>query len=167
MKNILFFSLFLLAPILVNSQSEVCNCCSESHKAFDFWIGKWRVVNPNGSMAGSNTIEKIQDNCLLLENWVGTSGNTGTSMNYYNLSTKQWEQLWVDNTGSLIKLKGNRSGNQMILSSDTFTRSDGTEYVNRITWTLNDDGTVRQLWELLENDKVVNVAFDGLYSKME
>ncbi len=165
MKFALVISLFLLAPILANSQSEACSCCTEAHKAFDFWIGKWKVTNPDGSLAGTNTIEKVQDDCLLLENWVGTSGNKGTSMNFYNLKAKQWEQLWVDNTGSHIKLKGNRTGNKMILSSDEFTSSDGNKYVNRITWSLNDDGTVRQLWELLQNEKVVNVAFDGLYVK--
>ena len=55
----------------------------------------------------------------------------------------------------------------MILSSDTFTHTDGKEYVNRITWTHNEDGTVRQFWELLRNGSAVSVVFDGLYEKVE
>ncbi len=55
-------------------------------------------------------------------------------------------------------------GNQMILSSDPFDR-DGKMLTNRITWTANEDGTVRQLWEILEGEKVVNTAFDGIYRK--
>ena len=39
--------------------------------------------------------------------------------------------------------------------------------VNRVTWTKNANGTVRQLWEVLINDKVDNIAFDGLYKKIE
>lgn len=158
---------FVFWGFLGSAQTEVCACCSANHKAFDFWEGKWEVTNSNGSKAGTNTIKKIQGNCILQENWLGESGPTGTSLNFYNLKTKQWEQLWIDNSGTHLKLKGNRVGNRMILSSDEFTHTEGKTYTNRITWTLNKDGTVRQLWEILERDKVVSIAFDGLYKKIE
>lgn len=167
MKIASVFSLFLLIPSIVFSQSEECKCCSENHKAFDFWVGEWKVTNPDGSLAGTNTIKKIQDDCILQENWSGTSGNTGASINFYNLRTEQWEQLWIDNSGTHLKLKGHRSGNKMILSSDEFTGDDGKEYVNRVTWSFNEDGTVRQFWEILHDGKTVNVAFDGLYTRVE
>ncbi|WP_273566199.1 hypothetical protein [Maribacter halichondriae] len=164
-----FVLVFFLITVCfdLNAQTDTCACCSEDHTAFDFWIGEWEVTNPDGTLGGKNNIDKIQDGCILRENWTGASGNTGTSTNFYNLKTKQWEQLWVDNSGTHIKLKGNRIGNQMILSSDEFTHTDGKIYTNRITWTLNDDGSVRQLWELLQKEKVVNIAFDGLYRKIE
>jgi len=167
MNHYLVISLFAILPLLTYSQSETCKCCTENHQAFDFWIGEWEVTNPDGTVAGKNSITKIQDKCILQENWIGTSGNAGTSMNFYNLKTQQWEQLWIDNSGSHLKLKGNRIGDRMILSSEEFTHTDGNEYVNRITWSFNVDGTVRQLWEVLKNEKVVNVAFDGLYTKLE
>ncbi len=151
----------------VSAQTETCACCSENHKAFDFWIGTWEVTDSVGQVVGTNRIEKLQDNCVLQENWVGSSGSTGISTNFFNFQTQQWEQLWVDNQGTYLKLKGNRKGNQMILSSDVFTHSDGNEYLNRITWTLNGDGTVRQLWEIVQDGEVVNVAFDGLYTKVK
>lgn len=116
---------------------------------------------------GTNTVEKIQGDCILKENWIGSSGSSGTSLNFYNLQTEQWEQLWVDNSGSHLKLKGNRVGNQMILSSDEFLHTNGKYYVNRITWTSIEDGTVRQLMEILEKENVVNIAFDGLYKRAE
>ena len=164
--NALFSTVLIFFSVICgNSQNENCNCCSEPHKAFDFWIGEWEVTNPDGSKAGTNLIEKIQDQCILQENWIGASGNTGTSINFYNLKTLQWEQLWIDNSGTHLKLKGNRTEDQMILSSDEFKHTDGKNYVNRITWTKNSDGTVRQLWEVLEKGEVVNTAFDGLYTK--
>lgn len=150
------------------AQEEVCPCCTKNHKAFDFWIGSWEVTKPDGSKAGRNIIEKAQNGCVLKENWTGANEKfTGTSTNFYNLETKQWEQLWIDNSGGHLKLKGNREGNRMILSSDVFVRADGKNYVNRITWTLNKDGTVRQLWEVLQGNEVVNTVFDGFYSKVE
>ncbi|WP_431136058.1 hypothetical protein [Psychroserpens mesophilus] len=148
------------------AQTKPCNCCTDKHQEFDFWVGDWMVTNPDGSAAGTNTIVKIQDNCMLQENWVSAKGTfTGTSSNSYNYKTKQWEQIWVDNQGQSLHLKGNRKGNQMILQTDEETNKYGKLFYHRITWTLNDDGSVRQYWETVTNTTEVNVAFDGLYKK--
>lgn len=164
-RYFLLIAVFLCYGITV-AQTTSCSCCSENHDDFDFWIGSWNVFDTNETLVGNNTITKEEGNCLLREHWLNTNGQvTGTSMNFYNLQTKQWEQLWVDNSGSHLKLKGTRVGNQMILSSDEFIHADGNTYVNRITWTINEDRSVRQLWEVLEKDRVVSTAFDGLYKK--
>ena len=148
------------------AQTNACNCCTENHQAFDFWIGEWMVTNPDGSKAGENSIKKIQDNCILQENWTSAKGNfTGTSNNFYNYKTKQWEQIWVDNQGQSLHLKGNRKGNQMILKTEPEKNADGQSFYHRVTWTLNDDGTVRQYWETITEGKAIVVAFDGLYKK--
>ncbi|WP_223198109.1 hypothetical protein [Maribacter arenosus] len=149
-------------------QEEKCACCTEDHKAFDFWVGSWLVSNADGTLAGRNTIVKSENNCVIQENWTSTqAGFTGISTNFYNQITKQWEQLWIDSTGGHLKLSGNRIGNQMILASEEFENKMGVLNRNRITWTMNEDGTVRQLWEILEGEKVVGVAFDGLYERVE
>ncbi len=148
----------------VTAQNDACACCTEAHKAFDFWIGDWEVFLKDGSVAGRNQVVKLQDSCVLQENWTSTQGGfTGTSYNFFNQQTGKWEQLWIDNAGSQLKLYGNRVANQMVLDSEPFERPDGKTYVNRITWTANTDGTVRQVWELLHKGEVVQVAFDGLY----
>lgn len=168
MKKYVSLSLFLFLGFLMHAQSDACACCTDDHTAFDFWVGKWEVTKTDGSAAGKNTIEKIEGSCVLRENWTSANGTyTGTSYNFFNLSTKQWEQLWIDNAGNHLKLKGNRIDNNMILSSDEFTHTDGKVYKNRITWTLNKDGSIRQLWEVLQGDEVASVAFDGLYRKKE
>lgn len=168
MKYFIIIFFFLATGIGAWAQSSNCNCCSENHDDFDFWEGNWEVTNKDGTDAGNNTIIKIQDGCVLMENWISAKGQyTGTSLNFYNDKTKQWEQLWVDNAGGHLKLTGKRTGNQMIMKSLPFKHQDGKNYVNKITWTLNKDGTVRQLWEILHNDTVSNVAFDGLYRKVQ
>ncbi|MFD2824178.1 hypothetical protein ACFS5M_10905 [Lacinutrix iliipiscaria] len=166
MKKILLLAT-LVFSLQLNAQEKPCNCCTEKHAEFDFWIGTWTVTNPDGSAAGKNVIDKIQNRCILRENWTSAKGNyTGTSNNFYNYKTKQWEQIWIDNQGQSLHLKGNRKGNQMILQSDPETSKEGKKVVfQRVTWTLNDDGSVRQLWETVTNNKEVSVAFDGLYKK--
>ena len=156
----------LMATLNLSAQTNPCNCCTEKHAEFDFWIGTWTVTAPNGQLAGTNTIDKIQDNCVLRENWTSAkAGYTGTSSNFYNSKTNQWEQIWLDNQGGSLHLKGNRKGNQMILQSDEFKNDKGEPFFHRITWTLNDDGSVRQYWETITNKEEVVVAFDGLYKK--
>lgn len=166
MKNNLILILIILFPLLLVAQTNDCNCCSIKQKAFDFWVGTWQVTNVDGTPAGLNSIVKEEEGCVLRENWTSANASfTGTSLNFYNQNTKQWEQLWIDNSGNHLKLKGNRKDNQMVLSSEEFTHADGQKYVNRITWTINDDGTVRQLWETLQNKIVKQVVFDGLYRR--
>ena len=167
MKDTFAIILFSIFSLTISAQNNSCNCCTEKHAEFDFWIGTWEVTDPDGSVVGKNVIDKIQDNCILRENWKSTGGNfTGTSSNFYNSKTNQWEQIWIDNQGGSLHLKGNRKGNQMILQSDVAKNTNGEPYFHRVTWTLNDDGSVRQYWETITNGKNVKVAFDGLYKKL-
>lgn len=167
MKYLIITFVFILSFSSIKAQNTTtCNCCSETHAEFDFWIGKWNVTNPNGSSAGENKIEKIQSNCVLRENWTSaTAGYTGTSYNFYNAQKKQWEQIWIDNQGGNLHLKGHRKGNQMILQTDEAKNDKGEPFIHRVTWTENDDGSVRQLWETITNGEKITVAFDGLYKK--
>ncbi|TGV03045.1 hypothetical protein [Flavivirga rizhaonensis] len=157
---ILFFSFSNYA------QDVTCKCCDEKHDEFNFWLGTWTVTNTDGEVVGKNVIDKIQDNCILRENWTSAQGTfTGTSNNFYNNVTKQWEQIWIDNQGGSLHLKGHRVANQMILKTDIANNKEGKPFYHRITWTLNDDGSVRQYWETITNDKDISVVFDGLYRK--
>ncbi len=165
LNNLLVF--IFIMPLFLWSQNN-CKCCTDKHSEFDFWLGSWVVTQADGSAAGENLITKEEKGCVIKEQWTSAkTGFTGTSLNFFNTTTQQWEQLWVDNSGNHLKLKGNRKNNQMILSSEPFEHTDGNTYVNRITWTQNGDGTVRQLWELLEDNEVKNIVFDGLYKKVD
>ncbi|WP_303315866.1 hypothetical protein Q4Q34_13835 [Flavivirga abyssicola] len=157
---ILFFSFSNYA------QDVTCKCCDEKHNEFNFWLGRWTVTNTDGKVVGKNVIDKIQDNCILRENWTSAQGTfTGTSNNFYNNVTKQWEQIWIDNQGGSLHLKGHRVANQMILKTDIADNKEGKPFYHRITWTLNDDGSVRQYWETITSNKDISVVFDGLYKK--
>jgi len=98
---------------------EDCACCTQVHTQFDFWIGSWETYNPDDTLAGNNIINKIQNNCALREKWTSATGDyTGTSYNFYNTFDKRWEQIWIDNGGQTLHLKGNLVDGSMVLSSD-------------------------------------------------
>ena len=167
MKRLLLI-LSLLTPIITMAQKDNCKCCDANYQAFDFWLGEWNTFTPDGKLAGTNSIKKIQGDCVLVENWISArAGYTGTSYNFYNINEKQWEQIWVDNQGQSLHLKGNPKGNQMILVSGKMKDQQGNSIYNRIIWTANADGTVRQQWETSNDKQSWKTVFDGLYKRKQ
>lgn len=162
--TILFISLAFTFNI--NAQSKKAPCDSEKYQEFNFWVGDWNVYNTNNKLVGTNTILKMQSNCVMQENWISNSGpSKGTSYNYYNKTDDSWNQVWVDNSGFSLVLKGNLENGSMVLKSDLIKGQKNT-YYNRITWTPNKDGSVTQLWEILrKDDTILSEAFRGIYKK--
>lgn len=169
MKRILVFSLLLgICPTYSFSQELQlsCACCTAVHKQFNFWLGEWNVYDTTGNKVGENSIIQREKNCVLNERWTSASGSTGSSYNYYDRSDSTWNQVWVDSRGGNLVLKGRAMENQMILKSTLQKTPTGGAYFNRITWTLNEDGSVSQLWEILNaNNEVTSVAFLGIYKR--
>ena len=158
--------LFITSTAIAQSGSAPCPCCTEAHRAFDFWLGDWEAYAPNDKLAGTNHIVTLHDSCIIQENWVSAAGNfTGTSYNYYDPSDSTWNQIWLDNKGGNLILKGRHAGNQMILSAPA--NAAGNTPAQRITWTVNLDGTVRQHWETASAGEAWETAFDGLYRKKD
>ena len=156
---------FGLFTVQLSIAQDPCPCCSENHKAFDFWVGKWSVTNPDGSYAGTNSISKEEDECVIREQWTSaTPGYTGTSMNYYDAVRKQWVQLWVDNQGQSLYMRGGLVNGAMVLTSELLLGTDGVHRYNRVTWTPVQKGKVRQHWEVSTDGSNWTTAFDGLYS---
>ena len=93
------------------------------------------------------------------------AGYTGTSLNIYDASRKQWHQTWTDNGGLLLELDGGFRDGKMVLPARRGTRKVKTTK-QRITWTPRPDGKVRQRWEQSSDGGATwAVAFDGTYTK--
>jgi hypothetical protein len=141
------------------------SCSAAEYRQFDFWIGDWEVT-ANGKVAGVNRIERILDGCGLLESWTGASGYRGNSLNFYDASRKRWHQTWTDTSGLALALDGALAGGNMVLSGTRFDTERQQTVHDRITWTPNADGSVRQLWEASTDGKSWSTVFDGLYARM-
>lgn len=138
-------------------------CDAAEHRQFDFWVGSWTVTS-GGKPAGTNEITREERGCVLHERWTGAGGNTGQSFNFYDRSAKQWRQVWIDSAGNPLDLWGGMADGKMILTGKT--RSPNGASLQRITWSREPDGAVRQLWESSTDDgKTWSVAFDGLYRR--
>jgi len=139
-------------------------CVDPAYRQFDFWLGQWEVRKPDGSLAGSNRIEKEYDGCVLHERYATPGGYRGESLNTYDPARQVWHQTWVDNSGLLLLLEGHLVDGRMVLEG-AGRGPDGAAVRHRITWTPNPDGSVRQFWESTDAGGAWTVAFDGLYQR--
>lgn len=138
----------------------------EKFREFDFWIGEWDVHVANGTFAGKNKIESTQAGCALLENWVGASGNPGMSINYFDIATNEWVQVWSSAGGVQIDIRGGLTDDGMLLVGQINYVSNGTSAPFKGLWTLLPDGRVRQFFEQ-SNDggETWQPWFEGYYTR--
>jgi hypothetical protein len=158
------FTLLLLFVTAAHAQSPP-GCSAPEHRQFDFWIGEWQVIRPDGTLAGTNRITREYDGCVIHERYSTGKGYSGESLNIYDAARKVWHQSWVDSSGLLLTIEGRWDGRHMILEG-TAPDPSGKMAKQRITWTPNADGTLRQLWESADGKGGWTVLFEGRYSKL-
>ncbi len=138
-------------------------CATEEYRQFDFWLGAWNVVGPQGQQLGTNTITETLDGCMLIENWTSASGGQeGMSINYYDRDVGTWTQIFRDNSGNIAQwptLEGNLVDGSMVLES-----SPDAQPRTRWIWTKQDDGRVRQMAESSsDGGETWTVVWDSYY----
>lgn len=157
MKNIV---LFLLLPLFALSQG---NCSDPGFRDFDFWIGDWVVYNGE-NIVGHSSIKPILDSCVIEETWSGASGSNGKSFNSYFPEREEWEQTWVDNSGSTIHFTGKLINGNMVMHAQNLRGNSPVYY--EMTYFPKANGNVQQVWKQSSDEKKTwIVLFDGLYKR--
>ena len=140
---LMFAATLMTSPV----QAPPAACASAAHRAFDFWVGDWDVVNAGGQPAGTSHVERILDGCVIMENW-SSAGTpyTGKSFNTFNPADATWTQHWVDTAGASVLMTGAFEGKNLVYRRD-LVRRDGKPAKARMTFFNLADGNVRQLVE--------------------
>ncbi|MEO1135307.1 MAG: hypothetical protein AAFW68_01690 [Pseudomonadota bacterium] len=162
------------APLADNSRFQtvvtvLTPCTADEYRHFDFWLGEWDVTGAGATQAtASSKISSRQAGCVVLEEYTA-GGFTGMSISFYDSVTERWHQSWMSNAGTAVYLEGGLDENgAMVMSDKGMTLNEVTGVVNRTTWSPNDDGSVRQLWEQSSDDgETWIVIFDGTYTTKE
>ena len=144
------------------AEAPASPCSSADHRRFDFWVGTWEVRGAARPEAppGRNSITREHGGCVLREDYVN-GRYTGASLSFWDAGAGLWRQTWIDNQGQPLLLAGGWRDESMVMSGP-----QGGPPADRITWTPNPDGTVRQLWEKsTDGGATWTVAFDGLYRR--
>ena len=151
-------------PASKPAPSQPPACVASEFRQFDFWLGKWRVTGPKGNQVGTSEISRVSEGCAIREQWTSSTGQGGTSINYYDADNDEWHQDWVGGDGTILHLRGGLKAGAMILSGES--KSTKGTVINRITWTQLPDGKVRQQWETsTDNGMSWKTSFVGTYEK--
>ena len=160
----------LLATTAVRGQPDdrppsVSEACSgPDFRAFDFWLGRWIVRDSTGTRVGSSHISRIARGCGLREEWSGTSGSRGTSLNYYNPADSAWHQDWVGSSGLVLHLTGGKTNQIMELDGTRMTEEGRVR--DRIRWRPLANDRVRQEWTVSsDGGRTWKRVFLGFYER--
>jgi tetratricopeptide (TPR) repeat protein len=88
----------------VEKNARPCKYMPEARQ-LDFWVGEWNA-QVNGQTVGKSIIQRLEEGCLIMENWTGNGGSTGKSMNYYDPASKKWRQSYISNGQVVWEMSG-------------------------------------------------------------
>ena len=175
-QYIKIFILFLWVNLAANAQEatdspkKVIPCKSDSnYLKFDFWLGEFDVyadLQKNTPLAGNNIIVKQQNGCLIIENWTGSQGSTGISMNYYDGTKDKWVQHWVSADGTTINIEGGIVDGSMVLVGKIYYANVQENKIRDFkgTWTPLENAVVRQFFEeSIDSGQTWKPWFEGFY----
>lgn len=167
----------VLLPLLLLSSSLVAQrlpCAAPQYRQFDFWIGNWEAFAPNGTKAGDSKISVILDSCIILEEWTSAALQqglrfAGKSFNTFNAATGEWQQTWVDNTGTTIFYSKGISGtNNIVFKTAPFVISKDTMGIRRLSFYKLSDDKVRQHGEISkDNEKTWMTEYELEYRRKQ
>jgi hypothetical protein len=147
-----------------------CRTTPQSRQ-FDFWIGNWDVtpfqVPPaaNPPLLGTNRIELLLEQCLLMENWQGggVAPSAGKSMNFWDQNRGKWRQVWIADGGGSLDYTGEFRDGAMRFEGWSLTPA-GQRVLQKLTFFPISTDTVRQLFETsADSGKTWQPGFDGRY----
>jgi hypothetical protein len=150
------------SPSIGSPPAPTPACGEAEFRQFDFWLGSWKVTNPQGKEVGTSEIIRASEGFVVREQWKSASGKTGMSINYYDPNDHKWHQDWVGGDGTILHLVGRLIGDAMVLTG--VTKSGTGTTLNRISWTPLAGGKVKQEWSTSDDQgKTWQSSFVGIY----
>jgi len=145
-----------------NPQSR---CAAPEYRQFDFWAGDWDAYDADdlSRPAARVRVDPILDGCALREDYRGTNGLVGQSLNTWDAVRRVWHQSWVTNRGQLLVLEGELRDGKMTMRATEAT-AEGTR-LWRAVWIPQADGGVRETAETSSDGKIWKQAFDMVFRK--
>lgn len=161
-----YLSVLLLAMLAPSAYGQERPCTAPEYRQFDFWIGEWAVFQDE-QRVGTNRISRTAGSCALLEQWESVRGTLGTSINFYDPQSGEWNQLWVGEGGGLIlRMHGAFADGQMMLGTDRTRETPDGDVYDRIRW-YQDGKDVMQIWEVSPDRQDWEPIFRGTYRRVE
>jgi hypothetical protein len=78
-------------------------------------------VQVSGQSAGTNVIERLEEGCLIMENWSGRGGSSGKSMNFFNPVTNKWRQTYIGNNEAIWEMSGEYKDGVLLYEGEMYS----------------------------------------------
>ena len=124
----------------VERNARPCKFSAQARQ-LDFWVGHWDV-QISGQSVGTNVIERLEEGCLIMENWAGRGGSTGRSLNFYNPASNKWRQTYIGNNETIWEMSGEYKDGVMFFEGEMFAPRGAPVMVRVKLYNLSPD-TVR------------------------
>ncbi len=151
----------------INKQIEkITRPCASfpAARQFDFWVGDWDVKAVNGQQAGTNSVQLILGECVLLENWTDNYGNSGKSINAFNKNKGYWQQTWVDDKSNVAEFVNGAFNDNAMRFTSRQTDQSGNTTLGKLTFYFLAPDKVRQHAEQSKDDgKSWTTQYDFTY----
>jgi hypothetical protein len=164
----------LLIPLLLLAQTAAppprIDCTDADHKALDFWMGDWVVVDTaSGAEVAHSRIDRGPGGCSITEDYRQTVGPGGKAIDYhgqsftaFNTADRRWRQLYVDTSGAAFSYDGAFEGPALVLTA----RAGGL--ATRMSLAPQDDGSVRQQgWKTSDSGASWQPNYDFTYRRRD
>lgn len=134
------------------------------YRQFDFWLGEWDVLNPQGQKFARSSIQSIIEDCVIFENYdQGNGMYVGKSFSAYDATTHHWTQRWIDGTGRVTDYVADFVDGEMRFRTETVSPA-GVKTLVKMTFQKQGPDKVRQFLEnSTDGGKTWNVTYDGVY----
>ena len=144
-------------------------CASEEFQAFDFWVGEWDVyINGGERKVSESKIEKLYAGCGIRENWMPPGRPGGGSLSNLDPETGRWHQTWIGGGAGRVEFEGGSPapGSMVLTGYWQNVNGPGQHALVRMTYTLQEDGSVRQHGEASSDHGLTwSDSFDFIYRR--
>jgi hypothetical protein len=142
-------------------------CTGGGYGGLNFWVGKWKVSDPDGNELGTSKIELGLDGCEVTETWAAGAKFGGRNVHAYSAEDKRWHQLNVDNHGHVHAFEGTGSDRGLEYSG-VGKNAAGGDVLNRMDIVKEEGNRVRVWWrKSADSGKTWTTAYQAIYSRME
>ena len=155
---------FKIAKDSIHSRAFPC-LHDDRYNHFDFWLGKWDVYVGTFKV-GENIITKQNGGCMILEQYTTARDYTGQSTNFFDPNDGLWKQIWIDNTQGISKyVESERKEGYLQFITAADSSPPTPRY--RMTFELQEDGSVTQVIDQQNDDGEWTLAFNGIYRRQQ
>ena len=151
--------------LLVAADKLAKPCMNQQRfRDFDFWVGEWDVFGPGKQQVGTNSVQLLEDGCIIMENWhAAQGGQTGKSLNYFDPTDNKWHQVYVGNDLLMLNVTGEYKDDALRFEGEKPAPNGGRMLVH-MTFFKQGSNQVRQLIEnSFDGGKTWVTGFDGTY----